>query len=44
MPGLNSTRAEAHERSTHIQMHGYEVTLDVTTGAESFLYFKSVTV
>ena len=37
MPGLNSTRAEAHERSAHIQMHGYEVTLDVTTGAESFL-------
>ena len=37
MPGLNSTRAEARERSAHIQMHGYEVTLDVTTGEESFL-------
>jgi aminopeptidase N len=37
VPGLNSTRAEARERSAHIQMHGYEVTLDVTTGAESFL-------
>ena len=37
MPGLNSTRAEARECSAHIQMHSYQVTLDVTTGEESFL-------
>ena len=37
MPGLNSTRAEAKERSAHIQMHSYQVTLDVTTGEETFL-------
>ncbi|NBU93703.1 MAG: aminopeptidase N, partial [Actinobacteria bacterium] len=37
MPGLNSTRAEARERSAHIQLHSYQVTLDVTTGEETFL-------
>jgi len=37
VPGLNSTRAEARERSAHIQMQSYQVTLDVTTGEKSFL-------
>jgi len=37
VPGLNSTRAEARERSAHIQMHSYQVTLDVTTGEVTFL-------
>ena len=36
MPGLNSTRKEAQERAAHLKIDSYNVTLDVTTGAESF--------
>ncbi len=41
MPGLNLSRAEAKERSTHIAVESYDITLDVTKGAETF-YAKSV--
>ena len=37
MPGLNSTRKEAQERSTHLKVDSYNVTLDVTSGEETFL-------
>ncbi len=41
MPGVNLSRAEAKERSAHISVDSYQVTLDVTTGAETF-YAKTV--
>ena len=37
MPGLNSTRAEAAARAAHIAVASYELTLDLTTGEESFI-------
>jgi aminopeptidase N len=40
MPGNNLSRAEAADRSAHIKIHHYDVTLDVTTGEETF-YSKS---
>ena len=40
MPGNNLSRAEAAERSAHLKVHNYEVTLDVTRGEETF-YAKS---
>jgi aminopeptidase N len=36
MPGLNSTRAEAAERSAHLKVESYELTLDLTVGDEIF--------
>ena len=40
MPGNNLSRAEAADRSAHLKIHHYDVTLDVTTGEETF-YSKS---
>ena len=40
MPGNNLSRAEATDRSAHLRIHNYEVTLDVTTGDNTF-YSKS---
>ena len=36
MPGLNSTRAEAAERSSHLAVESYNLTLDLTKGDEIF--------
>ncbi len=41
MPGLNLSRVEAKERADHLYVKSYDVTLDVTTGEETF-YSKSV--
>ena len=41
MPGLNSTRAEAAERSNHLAIKSYQVSLDLTLGDE---IFESITV
>lgn len=43
MPGNNLSRAEAAERSTHLKVHHYDVALDVTTGAETFIAKTRVT-
>ena len=40
MPGINISRIEAAERAAHIHVESYNVTLDVTTGDETF-YAKS---
>ena len=40
MPGVNISRIEATERAAHLYVEGYNVTLDVTTGDETF-YAKS---
>ena len=40
MPGINISRVEAVERAANLHIKGYNVTLDVTTGAETF-YAKS---
>ena len=37
MPGINISRAEAAERSSHLSIKHYEVLLDVSGGAESFI-------
>jgi aminopeptidase N len=37
VPGLNSTRAEAAARAAHLAVASYELTLDLTTGDESFI-------
>jgi aminopeptidase N len=37
VPGLNSTRAEAAERAAHLAVSSYELTLDLTTGNETFI-------
>jgi aminopeptidase N len=37
LPGLNSKRNEAQERSAHLKVDSYNVTLDVTGGEETFL-------
>ena len=36
MPGLNSTRAEAAQRSSHLAVDSYDLTLDLTKGDEIF--------
>jgi aminopeptidase N len=36
LPGENLTRVEAQERKALVSVHGYDVTLDLTTGAETF--------
>jgi aminopeptidase N len=41
VPGLNIARSEAAERSAHLLVASYDVTLDLTTGEETF-YSKSV--
>ncbi|MEO7348401.1 MAG: aminopeptidase N, partial [Terrimesophilobacter sp.] len=41
MPGDNLTRLEAHERKALVSVDSYDVTLDLTTGAE---VFRSTTV
>ena len=41
VPGINISRIEAKERADHLYVHSYDVTLDVTTGDETF-YSKSV--
>ncbi|MSV87978.1 MAG: aminopeptidase N, partial [Actinobacteria bacterium] len=41
MPGVNISRAEAAERSAHLAIRKYQVTLDVTRGSQTF-YAKSV--
>ncbi len=40
VPGINLSRSEAKERADHLSVESYRVTLDVTTGAETF-YSKS---
>ena len=40
VPGTNISRIEAAERAAHLRVDGYNVTLDVTGGAETF-YSKS---
>jgi len=40
VPGINISRIEATERAAHLYVDSYDVTLDVTTGDESF-YSKS---
>jgi aminopeptidase N len=37
VPGLNSTRAEAAARAAHLAVTSYELTLDLTTGDETFI-------
>jgi len=37
VPGLNSTRAEAAQRAAHLAVASYELTLDLTTGDETFI-------
>lgn len=37
MPGENLTRVEAQERAAIVTTHSYDVTLDVTSGDETFL-------
>ncbi len=43
MPGNNLSRAEAASRSENLKVHQYEVTLDVTTGEETFYARTKVT-
>ena len=40
MPGVNISRAEAAERASYLRVESYNVTLDVTTGTDTF-YSKS---
>ena len=42
MPGLNISRKEAQERSAIISTHTYEVLIDVTQGAETFISKSTV--
>ena len=42
MPGINISRAEAAERSSHLTIKHYDVTLDVTTGEETFIAISKV--
>ncbi len=37
MPGLNIARSEAQERSKHLQVHSYVVSIDVCHGPENFI-------
>ncbi|WP_431277290.1 aminopeptidase N [Leifsonia poae] len=43
MPGENLTRVEAQERAALVSTHSYDVTLDLTTGPETFLSTTTVT-
>ncbi|WP_167139264.1 aminopeptidase N [Diaminobutyricimonas sp. TR449] len=43
MPGENLTRAEAEERKALVDVASYDVTLDLTTGEETFLSTTVVT-
>ena len=43
MPGINISRVEAAERAAHIYVDAYNVTLDVTTGEETFYARSEVT-
>ena len=43
MPGNNLSRAEAHERSSILKVHNYQVELDVTQGDETFYAKTKVT-
>jgi len=36
VPGLNSTRVESAERSAHLAIDSYEVSLDLTQGESTF--------
>ncbi|MFF1879125.1 aminopeptidase N [Leifsonia sp. NPDC058230] len=42
MPGENLTRVEAQERAALVSTHSYDVTLDLTTGPETFLSTTTV--
>ncbi|PPF11075.1 MULTISPECIES: aminopeptidase N [unclassified Rathayibacter] len=42
MPGDNLTRSEAQERASLIQVHDYDIALDLTRGAETFLSTTTV--
>ncbi len=37
VPGVNISRAEAQERSKHLTVSSYDVTIDVTHGGETFI-------
>jgi aminopeptidase N len=43
VPGENLTRVEAQERKALVNVHSYEVNLDLTTGAETFGSTTTVT-
>ncbi|PPF24758.1 aminopeptidase N [Rathayibacter rathayi] len=42
MPGDNLTRSEAQQRASLIQVHDYDIALDLTRGAETFLSTTTV--
>jgi aminopeptidase N len=42
VPGDNLTRSEAQERASLIQVHDYDIALDLTRGAETFLSTTTV--
>lgn len=42
MPGLNISRAEARERSSHLAVTSYVVTIDVCQGPENFITTSTV--
>ena len=42
MPGLNISRAEARERSAHLSVASYVVTIDVCHGPENFIAKSTV--
>jgi aminopeptidase N len=42
LPGENLTRVEAQERAALVSTHSYDVTLDLTTGPETFLSTTTV--
>ena len=42
MPGLNISRAEARERSSHLAVTSYVVTIDVCQGPENFITSSTV--
>ncbi|GAA3868658.1 aminopeptidase N [Leifsonia kafniensis] len=43
MPGENLTRVEAQERAALVTVHSYDVSLDLTTGPETFASTTTVT-
>ena len=42
MPGVNISRSEAKDRSSHLAVQSYEVSIDISLGGENFIA-KSVT-
>ena len=42
MPGLNLTRDEAFERSEHLKVSRYVVSIDTTSGAETFMVSSAI--